>query len=70
MPKIISLSMRRILMNKLTMYVVTHKEIGDIPSGRTPIFVGNGKNLNNYLRDITGDNISEKNKNFCELTAM
>lgn len=57
-------------MSKLTMYMVTHKEVKDIPSGRTPIFVGNGKNSNNYLRDITGDNISKKNKNFCELTAL
>ena len=38
----------------------------------TPIYVGakiNKENLK-YLKDSTGDNISEKNENFCELTGM
>lgn len=56
--------------SKITMYEVTHKKVDFIPNGRTPIFVGNGENLENYLSDNTGDNISIKNKNYCELTAM
>ena len=38
----------------------------------TPIYVGakiNKENLK-YLKDSTGDNISEKNENFCELTGI
>lgn len=56
--------------NKLTMYMVTHKPVNSIPKGRVPIFVGSGNNLCNYLSDNTGDNISEKNPYYCELTAM
>ncbi|MGM9904989.1 DUF4422 domain-containing protein [Lactobacillus sp.] len=56
--------------NNLTMYMVTHKPVDFIPEGRTPIFVGNGDNIHDYLRDNTGDNISEKNPYYCELTAM
>ena len=52
------------------MYMVTHKPVDFIPEGRTPIFVGNGDNIRDYLRDNTGDNISEKNPYYCELTAM
>lgn len=55
--------------NKLTMYMITHKSVRYIPKDRTPIFVGNGDNTNNYLRDNIGDNISSKNPNYCELTA-
>lgn len=57
-------------MDKLTMYMVTHKAVDFIPNGRTPIFVGCGENKNNFLRDNTGENISERNKNYCELTAV
>ncbi|WP_294653041.1 DUF4422 domain-containing protein [uncultured Ruminococcus sp.] len=57
-------------MKKSTYYMVTHKDLKFIPKGRTPIYVGNGKNNNNYLRDNTGINISEKNPNYCELTAF
>lgn len=57
-------------MNKLTMYMVTHKDVTFIPVGRTPIFVGAGENKGRFLRDNTGDNISEKNCNYCELTAL
>ena len=56
-------------MEKLTMYMVTHKQIEFIPKGRTPIFVGNG-NCNLYLRDNVKENISERNENYCELTAL
>lgn len=57
-------------MADLTMYMVTHKAVDDIPSGRTPIFVGSGRNSKNYIADSSGDNISSFNKNYCELTAL
>lgn len=57
-------------LNDLTMYMVTHKPVDFVPEGRVPIFVGSGSNLCNYLRDNTGENISEKNPYYCELTAM
>lgn len=56
-------------MDKITMYMVTHKDVDFVPEGRTPIFVGNGKPSKEYLRDNTLNNISSKNKNYCELTA-
>lgn len=52
------------------MYMVTHKTVDFVPDDRTPIFVGKGNNENRYLSDNTGDNISDKNANYCELTAM
>lgn len=52
------------------MYMVTHKNVNYIPKGRIPIFVGFGFNKGNYIRDNLGDNISFKNKNYCELTAL
>ena len=57
-------------MDNLTMYVVTHKNVEYIPKGRKIIFVGNGDNSKNYLADNTGENISNKNANYCELTAF
>lgn len=55
---------------KATMYMVVHKDTSYIPKGRTPIFVGNGNNGHNYIRDNSGVNIAKKNDTFCELTAM
>lgn len=55
--------------NNLTMYMITHKHVDYVPSDRTPIFVGNGNNIDNYIRDNIGENIAEKNSNYCELTA-
>lgn len=57
-------------MNKTKIYMITHKKIDFIPNGVTPLYVGNGKNEDNYVRDNTGDNISSKNKNYCELTGL
>ncbi len=57
-------------MKKLSMYMVTHKNVDYIPEGRIPIFVGNGDNVSNFIRDNTGESISDKNKYFCELTAF
>lgn len=51
-------------------YVATHKKF-DPPTvaGYVPIQVGAaGKDDLGFLRDDTGDNISKKNKNYCELT--
>ena len=55
-------------------YVVTHKKtkIADI-SGYTPILVGADLHpeITDYkVKDNTGDNISVKNPNYCELTAV
>lgn len=59
-------------MKKTLMMVVTHKKV-DIPKleGYQAIIVGN-KNISfdGAIRDNTGDNISEKNRNYCELTAQ
>ncbi len=51
-------------------YIATHKKF-DPPkdAGYIPIQVGAaGKDDMQFLRDDTGDNISTKNKNYCELT--
>lgn len=55
---------------KLKIFIATHK-IYDFPKSSLiyePIFVG--KKENGFLADNTGDNISDKNKNYCELTAL
>ena len=54
------------------MYIVTHKEC-NLPniSGYVPILVGaEGKDSEEILRDDSGDNISSKNKDYCELTGL
>lgn len=53
-------------------YVMTHKKIADIPEDiYLPLHVGReGKEDLGYLGDHTGDNISCKNSNYCELTGM
>ena len=59
-------------MKRLTMLVVTHKQ-ADIPfiDGYKPIVVGNGNvSFVDMYRDNIGDNISKKNANYCELTAL
>ena len=52
------------------MYMVTHKHVDFIPSERKPIFVGSGDNTDNFICDHINENISEKNRNYCELTAL
>ena len=52
------------------MYMITHKKVDYIPNHRTPLFVGHGKNENNYIRDNTFDNIASLNPYFCELTGL
>lgn len=57
---------------KIKIYVATHKKAA-MPEQAIyqPIRVGAALNKEDfgYVRDDTGDNISNKNKNFCELTA-
>lgn len=61
---------------KVAIYIVTHKAIAKpLPyikkKGYHYIGVGPNKHdINVELTDDTGDNISEKNKNFCELTVQ
>ncbi|MDT9331594.1 DUF4422 domain-containing protein [Clostridium perfringens] len=59
-------------MKDCTFFIVTHK-VFDVPKipNYYPIIVG-GKDINlvNSYHDNIGDNIAEKNSNFCELTAL
>lgn len=53
-------------------YIATHKKF-DVPNEKDyiPLHVGAfGKDNLGYLYDNTGDNISYKNKNYCELTGV
>lgn len=53
-------------------YVVSHKDIR-MPEGNIyiPVQVGPAKDdFSGFVRDNTGENISEKNPNYCELTAQ
>lgn len=55
-------------------YVITHKEFDDkyfCKEGYVVLHVGKNNNLKSYyLRDDIGDNIANKNLNFCELTGL
>lgn len=53
-------------------YIAAHKKF-DVPNqpGYIPLQVGaEGKESLGYLADNTGDNISSKNANYCELTGL
>ena len=53
-------------------YVITHKKT-KMPeiAGYKPLLVGAFRNENTeYLRDDIGENISQKNENYCELTGL
>ena len=54
----------------ITLYVVTHKHCTNIPYERTLIGVGNKKINDVVIYDSVGDNITSKNKSYCELTAL
>lgn len=60
--------------NDISIYVVTHKDIKfSKRKGYKIIHVGaaiDDKEILNAINDNTGENISTKNKNFCELTAL
>lgn len=58
-------------MNKITLYVVTHKDFLEKLVDRTIIGVGSNKKIGGVdLYDDTGNNISKKNEYYCELTAL
>lgn len=59
-------------MSKIEIYIATHKKT-KMPNNKIyfPLHVGSkGKNDFGYVKDSTGDNISERNPNFCELTGL
>ena len=56
---------------KYGLYVVTHKKLDNSFENRITIGVGPNKNsIGADFCDDSGDNISSKNKNYCELTAL
>lgn len=58
------------MVKNIKLFVVTHKELEYTLPERTLIGVGN-KYINNVsIYDNSNDNISKKNANYCELTAM
>ena len=55
----------------MKLFVVTHKVVNEIPEGRVLIGVGPNKPLENVeIYDDVGENIAQKNPNYCELTAL
>ncbi len=57
-------------MKNVNIFVIAHKKIKEkISDIYIPLQVGNGEDLG-YLRDNTGNNITEKNSNYCELTGI
>ena len=59
--------------NETKIYVTTHKKYDNIVENDvyTPLFVGaKGKESYGYLRDDSGDNISEKNPHYSEFTGL
>lgn len=60
-------------MKNIKIIVATHKKYW-MPADDMYIPIQVGAEINNidldYLKDNTGDNISEKNKNYCELTGL
>ena len=57
-------------MENVKIFVIAHKKIEEkLNNVCIPIQVGYNENLG-YIRDNIGDNISEKNRNYCELTGM
>ncbi len=61
-------------MNEQIIYVITHKKITPVDiEGYRILLVGANKNNtfeNNYVLDNTGDNISDYNDSYCELTGL
>ena len=57
---------------KIEIYIAVHKKVEVVnKDGYIPIHVGaEGKEDLGFIKDNTGDNISCKNPNYCELTAM
>ena len=58
--------------NKIEIYIAAHKKFNE-PEDKLyiPLHVGSeGKDDLGYKKDSTGDNISKKNPNYCELTGI
>lgn len=56
---------------QIKLFSVSHKTISAIPKGRVLIGVGTADDLTCFkYRDNTADNITQKNDNYCELTAL
>ncbi len=56
----------------MSIYIITHKKV-ELPKGKDYKFLLVGANKGHIFGDCyddTGDNISEKNKNYCELTGL
>lgn len=60
--------------DKIDIYTATHKKVElDLPSGYSLMEVNaakRGEHWPGYLYDDTGENISEKNESYCELTVL
>lgn len=60
--------------NQISVFVATHKKLDvDFPKGYIPMQVNcanNGEHWAGYYHDDYGDNISEKNPYYCELTVL
>lgn len=61
--------------DKIIIYQITHKYCYKLPyqEGYIPMYVGATGNKNvpaGYMRDDVGDNISEKNNSYCELSGL
>lgn len=60
--------------NNVTVFIATHKKLNvDLPKGYIPVQVNCANNKEyweNYYYDDYGDNISEKNPFYCELTVL
>ena len=56
---------------KIEIYVVAHKK-SRMPTDCMflPVQVGKEPDIEGFLRDNTGENIAQKNGNYCELTAV
>jgi len=65
---------RKINMENCRIYVITHKKITPfLEDGYKTLLVGANKNNafeNDYLLDNTGENISDLNDSYCELTGL
>lgn len=57
-------------MKNITIFVVTHKNLQNKITNKNYAYIGCRKGLDFEFTDNTLDNISEKNANFCELTAQ
>lgn len=55
----------------MNIFVISHKDYR-MPTDEIykPLQVGFGRDIKGFARDNTGDNISSKNKNYCELTGL